>query len=148
MSDEPTPAATPSPTAEGPGEQDWAALAAGAEQKAATLGKGATVTACSPGRSGKQRRHLRGLGHSLKPLVFVGQNGLTGAVANACDAALDQHELVKVKLSDAAPCEREAAALFLHESIGAETVQIVGRTLLCYRAHPKRPRISLPAQEP
>ena len=122
---------------------DWEALRASALERGEATGKGATVSACSPHRTGKQRRALRGLGHALKPTVQVGQHGLTQAVAEACDAALEQHELVKVKLNESAPCSREAAAFFLFASVAAETVQIVGRTLLCYRRHPDHPRIAL-----
>ena len=53
----------------------------------------------SPARelSEKQRRHLRGLAHALKPIIRVGSSGLTEAVDKETHRALHDHELIKVK---------------------------------------------------
>ena len=45
----------------------------------------------------QQNKYLRSLAHGLKPLVLVGKNGLTAEVIAAVDAALEKHELIKVK---------------------------------------------------
>lgn len=123
-----------------------AAAAVRLAERAASLGSGAACTAASPGLTGKQRRHLRGLGHALKPIVQVGQHGLTGRLVGAIEAGLDQHELIKVKLLESAPCDRCLAALWVHEMTGAAVAQIVGRVLLVYRADPKKPVIRLPKE--
>ena len=49
---------------------------------------------------GYQKKYLRGLVHGMKPLVFVGQKGLSSTVIQAVDESLEKHELVKVKFSD------------------------------------------------
>ena len=49
---------------------------------------------------GFQAKHLRGLAHSLKPVVFIGQKGITDDVVKSTDAALEKHELIKVKFID------------------------------------------------
>ncbi|HZS39481.1 MAG TPA: ribosome assembly RNA-binding protein YhbY [Polyangia bacterium] len=94
--------------------------------------------------TGKQRHYLRGLGHHLDPIVHVGKDGLSEGVAQALDAALAQHELVKVRLGESAGVDRHEVAASLAESVSAELVQVLGRTLLLYRARPDEPAIVLP----
>jgi RNA-binding protein len=93
--------------------------------------------------TGKQRRHLRGLGHALKPLVQVGQDDLTDGVISACDQALTDHELIKVKVGEGASTARHEAGEQLAQRTKSELVQVLGRTLLLYRRHPEKPKISL-----
>lgn len=115
------------------------------EAEVAPLSRGAVVALASPDRTGKQRRHLRGLGHTLKPTAMVGQHGLTDALADAVDAVLERHELVKVKLTEGAPCSPAATALWLHRATGGDSVQILGKTVLVYRRRKKDPEIRLPS---
>ena len=96
------------------------------------------------GLTGKQRRHLRALGHHLEPLVQLGKGGLTEGVSAAVGAALEQHELVKVRIGTECPDDRHAIAAALSQQLGAETAQTLGRTILLYRRHPKEPKIELP----
>lgn len=115
-------------------------------ERAEALGAGAACVAASPALTGKQRRYLRGLGHKLKPIVQIGQAGLNSRQAAAIDAALDQHELIKIKLLESAPCSRSLAALWVHDVTGASVAQVVGRVVLAYRPHPKKPVIRLPKE--
>lgn len=94
--------------------------------------------------TGKQRRHLRALGHDLDPVVQLGKLGLTEAVTAAVDAALEQHELVKVRLGTECPDDRHDVAERLAPALSAEVAQVLGRTILLYRRHPKEPKIKLP----
>jgi len=94
--------------------------------------------------SGKQRRYLRSLGHHLEPVVQVGKLGLTEGVTAAVDAALEEHELVKVRLGTECPDERSDVAERLGPAVRGEVAQVLGRTLLIYRRHPKEPKIALP----
>ena len=98
--------------------------------------------------TGKQRRHLRALGHHLDPVVQVGKEGPTEGLLGALDAALLQHELVKLRLGEQAAGDRHAIAASLAESAGAELVQVLGRTILLYRPHPEEPQIQLPPAPP
>jgi RNA-binding protein len=93
--------------------------------------------------TGKQRRALRGLGHHLKPVVQVGQDDLTDAVVAACDQALTDHELIKVKVGEGASTDRHEAGERLAERTKSELVQVLGRTLLLYRRHPEKPKIKV-----
>lgn len=94
--------------------------------------------------SGKQRRHLRALGHHLDPLVQVGKLGLTDGIVSALDAALQQHELVKVRIGTECPDDRRVVAEKLPPLVRAEVGQVLGRTLLLYRRNPKEQKIQLP----
>lgn len=74
----------------------------------------------------------------------LGKAGLTDGVAAAVDTALEQHELVKVRVGTECPDDRNDVADTLAERLGAELAQVLGRTLLLYRRHPKEPKIKLP----
>lgn len=93
--------------------------------------------------TGKQVRALRRLGHHLKPVIMVGRAELTDQVIAATDEALDDHELIKVKLQEGCPADRRAVADQLATATGANVAQVLGRTILLYRAAPE-PRLQLP----
>lgn len=94
--------------------------------------------------SGKQRRHLRGLGHDLEPVVQIGKLGLTDAVTSAVDTALEEHELIKVRIGTECPDERHDVAERLAPAVKSEVAQVLGRTLLLWRKRPKDSKIQLP----
>jgi RNA-binding protein len=94
--------------------------------------------------TGKQRRHLRALGHHLDPVVQLGKHGLTEGIIAAVNDALETHELVKVRIGTECPDERQDVAERLTPAVRAELAQMLGRTLLLYRRHPKEPKIQLP----
>jgi RNA-binding protein len=82
-----------------------------------------------------QRTKLRGLAHSLKPVVWLGKLGLSDSAVREVDAALLSHELIKVQGSGSRD-ERLANAQELGERLGAEVVTLIGRTVVLYRQHP------------
>jgi RNA-binding protein len=90
------------------------------------------------------RRHLRALGHALKPVVQIGKEGITPALVRATAAALLTHELVKVRIATEAPVERREGAEMLAKACDADLAQVLGRTMLLYKRHPKKPKIKLP----
>lgn len=96
--------------------------------------------------TGKQKRHLRALGHSLKPLILIGKKEIEEALVTETIAALEFHELVKVKLLESCMLDRNEAASMLAEACKAEVAQILGRTFLLYRPAEK-PTIVLPAEK-
>jgi RNA-binding protein len=93
------------------------------------------------------RKRLRAAGHHLSPVVQVGKDGVTEAVLRQIDQALLDHELVKVKVGTETPDDRFGSAeALLAGSEGAQLAQILGRTVLLYRRHPRKPRFEpLPA---
>ncbi len=94
--------------------------------------------------TGKQRRHLRGLGHHLDPVVLVGTAGISENLVTAVDQALLDHELIKIRLGENSPDDRKTVSKTLSERTGSHEVQLLGRTILLYRPHPEKPRIRLP----
>ena len=94
--------------------------------------------------TGKQRRYLRGLGHDLRPIVQVGKAGIDDGLVAAVEQALDDHELVKIKVGEAATLDRHDAAGVLAHRTHSEVAQVLGNTVLLYRAHPDDPAIVLP----
>jgi RNA-binding protein len=92
----------------------------------------------------KQRRHLKGLAHPLKPVILMGNAGLTEAVIAATAQALDDHELLKVRLPGMDRQQRDAALAQLAERTGSLMVTRIGHVAVLYRRHPDLPRIVLP----
>jgi len=92
----------------------------------------------------KQRRHLRGLAHGLKPVIRVGQAGVSDAVVAETSRALEAHELIKVRVADMERAERDAALASLAARTDSEMVGRIGHTAILYRRHPKKPRIVVP----
>ncbi|MTD37929.1 ribosome assembly RNA-binding protein YhbY [Erwinia sp. CPCC 100877] len=93
--------------------------------------------------STKQKQHLKGLAHPLKPVVQLGGNGLTEGVLAEIEQALAHHELIKVKI---AAEDRDTLALIVDAIVretGACKVQVIGKTLVLYRPSEER-KISLP----
>ncbi len=94
--------------------------------------------------SGKQRRYLRSLGHALRPVVQVGRDGLDDGLVAAVDRALTDHELIKIKLGEAADLDRHDAAADLAARTRSEVAQVLGNTVLLFRPNPDEPEIVLP----
>lgn len=94
--------------------------------------------------TGKQRRFLRGRGHHLSSIVQIGKEGLTPAFVLGVDQALEDHELIKIRIGQNALLDRHDAAADLANQTSSEVAQIIGGTILLFRAHPKEPVIKLP----
>ena len=94
--------------------------------------------------SRNQIKFLRSKCHDLKPVVMLGQKGLSEAVLKELDIALDHHELVKIKL---AMDDRDARKQVIDEickQCQAEQIQSIGKTVLIYRLNKEKPVIHLP----
>jgi putative YhbY family RNA-binding protein len=84
-----------------------------------------------------RRSELRAQAHPLKPVVIIGDKGLTETVLAEIDRALKAHELIKVK---AATDERESRAAWMEEICGkleAHPVQSIGKVLVLWRENPE-----------
>ncbi len=88
----------------------------------------------------QQRRGLKKLVHHLKPVVIIGQHGLSEGVFNEIEIALDSHELIKIKLSGGEKSERKAMIDMICVKTGADFVHSIGRIAAFYRKHPKNPK--------
>ena len=97
--------------------------------------------------TGKQRRHLRALGHALSPVVQVGKDGVTSGLVAHASEQLEVHELIKVRVAESAPADRHATAADLAAGTKATLAQVLGRTFLLYRRRKKDPKIVLPTSK-
>ena len=94
------------------------------------------------------RRRLRRLGHALQPVVQIGKQGTAASVVAQVARALFDHELVKVKLGAECPGTRFEIAARLGEESEVKVVQILGRTILLYKRHPKNSKIESDKKRP
>ena len=94
--------------------------------------------------TGKQRRHLRALGHHLTPVLQIGHEGVSDALVAQANAQLDAHELIKVKVGESSPLPRHDAADRLAAATRSDLAQVLGRTFLLYRPRDADPAIRLP----
>jgi RNA-binding protein len=84
----------------------------------------------------KERAELRAEAHRLRPLVHLGQGGLAETVIASLDDALRTRELVKVALPRQGELPPREVAGELAEQVGAEVVQVIGKTATLYRHNP------------
>ena len=74
-----------------------------------------------------EKKRFRRIGHGLKPVVLTGNQGLSEAVLAEADRALEDHELIKVRVNDEDREARAEAMRLLARHCGAETVQVIGK---------------------
>ena len=86
----------------------------------------------------QQIRQLKSRAHALKPVVRVGQQGVTPAVLAELDTALDYHELLKVKLTGADRDTRQALIDRLCRKSNALCLQRIGGIAVLYRRNPNK----------
>lgn len=93
--------------------------------------------------SATEKKHFRGIGHHLKPVVMVGGNGLSEPVLAELDRALEEHELIKVKVAAEDRDTRRALVDELATRCGGEIVAAIGNIALVYRpARKQNPKLS------
>jgi RNA-binding protein len=92
----------------------------------------------------KQRKFLKGLAHSLEPVVRVGKGRLTPAVIAETKRSLEAHELIKVRIESDDGDERRAIADQLARACEAEVAATIGKVAMIYRARDEEPDIKLP----
>jgi RNA-binding protein len=84
----------------------------------------------------EQIRKLRTRAHPLKPVVIVGQAGVTEPVLKEIDLALEHHELIKVRVNGEDRDSRKALCAAIVEATGAILVQHIGHVVSLYRKRP------------
>lgn len=83
--------------------------------------------------SPKTRQQLKAKAHKLKPVVLLGNHGLTDAVKKEIDQALTVHELIKIRIPIQDRDERRAALEEICTSLNAEPVQSIGHIAVLFR---------------
>jgi RNA-binding protein len=82
--------------------------------------------------TGKQKAYLRGLAHSLNPVVQIGRNGLTDSTYDQIDEALKRHELIKVKYVDWKDEKKELSEK-ISEKLNCEICGSIGHIYIFFR---------------
>ena len=82
----------------------------------------------------KQIAHLRGLAHSLSPVVMIGNNGLTDNIIKEIELNLNAHELIKIQVAGDDRDTRKAIYVEICSKINAVAVHHIGKQLVVYRA--------------
>ena len=95
--------------------------------------------------SDAQKRHLKGLAHHLKPVVIVGQHGLSENVLEEVSIALDAHELIKVKVNAGDRDERNAIIDEIAATTHAVFINRIGHIAIFFRRNTKKPKVALPS---
>jgi len=94
--------------------------------------------------SDSQKKHLRGLGHRLKPVVTVGDAGLSNSVMQEFNSTISHHELIKVRIRASSRENRDALIDELCQLGSGNLIQRIGNVALIYRPNPDDTRIRLP----
>ncbi len=94
--------------------------------------------------SNRQKRYLRELAHGLKPVVMIGQRGVTESLVEELEGALSHHELLKVKIANGDRTARDADIDALLAATGAQLVHRIGHVACLYRPNAEQPRLQLP----
>lgn len=88
-------------------------------------------------------KYLKGLAHSLNPVVMIGGNGVTPAITEEIMRALHDHELIKVKIPAGSKDEREAMVQTLADATESVAITSIGRVCVLFRKNPEpNPKLS------
>lgn len=90
-----------------------------------------------------RKKQMRSIGHHLNPIVTVSEKGLSEGLHLELERALEDHELIKVKLALGDPASRRELGAELCTGHNAELVQQIGKIILIYRkAQKPNPKLS------
>ena len=91
----------------------------------------------------EQKKHFKSIGHHLKPVVTVAEQGLKENLMAELDRALNDHELIKIQLRIAEREDRQTILTELCQQRSSILVQSIGKMALIYRKNPKaNPKLS------
>jgi RNA-binding protein len=94
--------------------------------------------------SNNQKKYLRSLGHHLKPVVMVGQHGLSEAVLSELETTMEKHELLKIKIRTDDRDEKQSMIDSIIDRSKSQLIQVVGNIVLIYRPFEEESKIVLP----
>ncbi len=94
--------------------------------------------------TGKQKSYLKGLAHTMQPIIQVGKNGVNDPLIKTVYDALEARELIKVSILQNCFEEPKAIAAEIASDIDAEIIQVIGKTIVFYKESSKKKQIVLP----
>ena len=81
----------------------------------------------------KQKKELKSEAHHLKAIFQIGKDGVSSSQIEGILNALNNRELIKVKLLDTCPIDTNTAAIEISSKTKADIVQIIGHTIVLYK---------------
>jgi len=96
--------------------------------------------------SESQKKFLRGLGHQLKPVIVVGDAGLSESLLKEFEITINHHELIKVRVRAGDRKSRDETILSLCQQSKSSLIARTGNVALVYRRNPDNSRIRLPSR--
>ena len=93
--------------------------------------------------SNQKKKHFRAIGHNLRPIVTISHKGVTDSIGNEIDRALNDHELIKIKINSQERESRKEITSQICEHHKAVCIQSIGHIALIYRpSKNKNPKLS------
>jgi|SRR5690625_223717 len=89
-----------------------------------------------------ERKELRALAHHLKPVVLIGEHGLSDAVLKEIDTHLLAHQLIKIRVSEDDRTVRDDYLQTICQQLEAQAIGHIGKTLIVYKRNPLKPALS------
>jgi RNA-binding protein len=87
--------------------------------------------------TGFQKKYLRGLAHGLKPIVLIGQKGISDTLIQAVDSALIDHELIKVRFNEfKEKAQKTAIIADIEKNCQCHTAGLIGHMAILFRQNP------------
>jgi len=91
--------------------------------------------------SNKQKKQLKGMGHALRPLVIIGQQGMKTSINDEIAIAIKHHQLVKIKVGISERNARDKLIEEIAKTHRAILVQRIGNIALLYRFNPQKGKL-------
>lgn len=91
-----------------------------------------------------QKKFLRAKGHTLKPVVMIGQHGLSASVLAELQSSMHTHELLKIKIRTENNQQKQQIIDEIVRVLNANLVQVIGNIMVIYHAFDENPKIILP----
>ncbi len=85
----------------------------------------------------KEKRRFRAIGHHLNPIVTISENGLSDGVLSELTRAINDHELIKIKIMTGDRDQRKATIVEIQRKLQVEIIQTIGKVALIYKAAKK-----------
>ena len=85
-----------------------------------------------------EKKKFRARAHSLKPVIMIGQSGFTEAVLSEIELALNNHELIKIKIQTDDREVRKQISSEICARTEAEFIQSIGKIVVIYRKNPDK----------
>lgn len=94
--------------------------------------------------TGKQKTYLKGLAHTMQPIIQIGKNGVNEMLVKTIEDALEARELIKVSVLQNCMEDPKTLAIDIADVLNAEVVQVIGKTIIFYKQSRKKKQIILP----